>query len=463
MRDAIAHPPPAALFVAAPPLIRFFQNLIARLGAASPLRLLSLGYAFYILVSWLLLSLPICWQNGGISSLDNLFTATSGVSTTGLATVNPPVAYSFFGQLVIVLSIQVGGIGYMTLGSFVILARKKPLPEIRERVGTIAFSLPEGFSLATFLRHVILFTATIEILGAIALFIAFGSAGVEEPLWHAIFHSISAFCTAGFSTFPNSLESFYDNFWINFIITALSSAGAVGFLVFSDVWQWISGQRERITFTTQIILYMTTWTILAGWALLFLTEPSLREMPVEDRLLVSGFQSMTAVTTVGFNTVSIGIVGMAPVLLLIVLMIIGASPSGTGGGLKSTSISAALAVLWSTLRGHTRITFLGRQIPNHRLFTAYSALVFYILTLLTGTLFLLLVQQGHLENLLFEVASALGTVGLSRGLTPELNVVGKMIIIVMMFVGRVGPLTFGLSLFSGSAQLSESATEDVAI
>ena len=424
-----------------------FRERLSRKLSQSPLWGLLVGYSLYILAGWLLLCLPFMAEDQTVGVLDNLFIATSAVSTTGLVTVNTPEAYSFWGEVVVMLLFQAGGLGYMTLGSFVILACRRPLSESRTQITRAAFSLPEGFEPTRFVAQVVAFGLAFEIAGAAALYAAFGRAGVEQPLWPAVFHSVSAFCTAGFSVFPNSLEDFRADFWVNAIVTILSLGGAIGFLVMADITEWLAGRRERTTLTTRIVLSATAWSIALGWLLLFLMEPGFKELPAEERLLASGFQAMTALTTVGFNTHPIGELSSAVVLVTLVLMILGASPSGTGGGLKSTSVTAALAVLWSTLHGRETTTFWGRQVPEHRLHTAFAALVFYVSTFLVGSVLLLMVQTQAFEDVLFEAASALGTVGLSRGLTGDLTPVGKLIVIALMFVGRMGPLSVGLALF----------------
>lgn len=427
----------------------------------NPLKALLFGYASYVLIGWVLLLLPVSQQTDSVSSIDHLFTATSAVSTTGLATVGTPSTYSFFGELVILGLIQLGGIGYMTLGSFILLARHRELPGERKQITKLAFALPEGFEVRAFLRNVVLFTVSIEFVGAVALYAAFRQAGVEQAGWQAIFHSISAFCTAGFSLFPNSLEDFVSNPWVNLIVAALSLSGATGFLVLSDVFWSFTGRREQKTLTTRIILFATAWTLLLGWIGLFLLEPTYRELPPEQRLMASGFQSMTALTTVGFNTTPLSAFSAASVFLVLLLMILGASPSGTGGGLKSTSVSAALATVWSTLKGRSEVTFWGCRVPDHRLTMAFAAIVFYVVIFFIGGLLLLTLQSESFEDVLFETASALGTVGLSRGITGDLSPLSKLVVIALMFIGRVGPITFGLALLSG--RTDERQRDDLAV
>lgn len=427
----------------------------------SPLKLLLSGYATYMLLGWILLSLPFSRQSESVPAIDNLFTAVSAVSTTGLATVSTPTSYSFFGEIVILVLIQLGGIGYMTLGSFILLARHRELPAERKEVARIAFALPDGFQVRSFLRNVILFTLGIESVGAISLYFAFRSAGVENPIWQAVFHAVSAFCTAGFSLFPDSLEQFAGNVWVNLTIAGLSLSGAIGFLVMSDMFWSFTGRRDKKTLTSRIILHATFWTLIVGWVLVFLIEPSLRELPSEQRLMVSGFQAMTSLTTVGFNTVPIGGLAMAPTFLMLLMMILGASPSGTGGGLKSTSVSAAFATVWSVIKSRQKVTFWGCEVPQYRLTMAFASVVFYVAVFFCGGLLLLLVQPQSFEDIVFEAASALGTVGLSRGLTSDLTPLGKLVVIGLMFIGRVGPITFGLALMSEGEPLDKS--DDLAI
>lgn len=427
----------------------------------SPLKLLLLGYLTYVVVGWALLCTPWCQSEATAPAIDHLFTAVSAVSTTGLATIGTPDSYSFAGQVVILFMIQLGGIGYMTLGSFVLLARHRTLTDSRTDIAKLSFSLPEGFSIASFIRNVVLFTLAIESMGAIALYFAFRSAGIAGAAWQAVFHSISAFCTAGFSLFPDSLVQFVDNPWVQMIVSALSLSGAIGFLVLSDLFASLSGKREHKTLTTRIILRATFWTLLIGWLLLFLVEPSFEDLAAEQRLMRSGFAAMTAMTTVGFNTVDFGGMATVSTFLILLLMILGASPSGTGGGLKSTSVSAALATVWCTLHGRQEITFGGCRVPAHRLTAAFAAVTFYVLLFFIGGLLMLMVQPQPMQMVLFETASALGTVGISQGLTGQLEPLGKLILIALMFIGRVGPITFGLALFSGSEWVTES--DDIAI
>jgi trk system potassium uptake protein TrkH len=442
---------------------RIIEKVKDALKRLHPAKLVVLGYIFYIVVGWLLLSLPFAHAGGDIKAIDNLFTATSAVSTTGLTTVSTSDQYSFFGQIIILVLIQLGGIGYMTFGSFVILSRKATLPKTREEVGKTVFSLPASFRIDKFIRSVIIFTLVIESLGAIALFFIFTNGGDPNAVWSSIFHSVSAFCTAGFSLYNNSFVGYVGDFWLTAVIAALSYLGAIGFIVCVDLWRLFQGKIKRITLTSKIILWSTLWLSVIGTVLLFLSEPSVQDKPVEVRMLASFFQAMTAMTTVGFNTIGIAQLSKASLLLIIILMVIGASPSGTGGGLKSTTFSAIIGVMCSAVRGKHEVKFWGQQVPLERVWTAVASLGFYLLALLVGTYLLEMTEGPSFDKNFFEAASALGTVGLSTGITASLTTIGKFIVTMLMFFGRIGPLTFGIALFCRPARNEEHRDSDLAI
>lgn len=435
----------------------------AFLEGLHPAKMALLGYLSYLLVGWLFLCLPFVQRGQGVKALDSLFIASSAVSTTGLVTVSVADSYNFLGQLIVLVLIQLGGIGYMTFGSFVILSRKTTLSPERSNVGQTVFSLPMSFRIDKFIRSVISFTIVFEFLGALALYPIFRNGGDPNALWSAIFHSVSAFCTAGFSLYNNSFESYAGNFGLNAVVSILSYLGAIGFIVCVDYWRMLRGKIHQVTLTSRIILWSSFWLTLAGTVLIFLTEPAVQPMTPDLKLMASFFQAMTAMTTVGFNTISISHLSRASLLVLTTLMIIGASPSGTGGGLKSTTFSALIGVMRSALRGNQEVRFWGRAVPIERVWMAMAGMGFYIFMFLAGTYLLELTENFEFEQSLFEAASALGTVGLSTGVTPALSTIGKLVITFLMFCGRLGPLTFGIALFFTGPLKPDEQDNDLAV
>lgn len=438
------------------------------LNRLSPQQNLFLGFFAYMLLGSLLLAMPFA-QKTAVGLLDCLFMATSALSTTGLATVSTYDSYNFFGQGVILLLIQIGGIGYMTFSSFVLLSNKNNLTEWRQRVLNAEFSLPQGFSIHDFVKATIIFTVTVEAIGAILLFVGFKMQGVETgfAIWSSIFHSISAFCTAGFGLYNDSFEQFKFDVYLNSIISILSILGALGFIVATDVWYKYRYKGRHITFTSKVIVGVFTALTGAVTLFMFFAEPSIQAMSWGDRLMVSFFQAMTAITTVGFNTVPIGTLSVPVLMAIVFLMYVGASPSGTGGGLKSTTLTAAIAVVLSRIKGSTNVYFWGKQIPTERVAVATASIILYTGFIFLGVFLLTISEAQPMHTLLFEAASALGTVGLSTGITGTLSVMGKFVIISLMFVGRLGVLTLGLALFAQRAvspsQTSKIHEEDIAV
>ena len=425
----------------------------------SPQQNLLYGFSSYIIIGWLLLSIPF-FQKQSVSLLDNLFIASSAISTTGLVTVGIFDSYNWVGQLIVMLLFQIGGIGYMTFTSFILLSKKSNLTHWHQRILNAEFTIPKGFLLKDFLKSVIVFTITIEAIGALALHIAFTNAGVEHnfAIWSSIFHSISAFCTAGFSLYNNSFEQFAGNTSINTIISILAICGSLGFIVVTDFWNRLSKKTAKITFTTKIILGAIFSLLTLGTLMIYFFEPSIQHIK-DHKLMASFFQAMAALTTVGFNTVSIGNFSLGVLLIIIFLMYIGASPSGTGGGMKTTTFTALIAVMWSRIRNNKRITFLGKSIPLERLYVATSIFMLYASVIFISTFLLAMTENFSLYEILFETTSAIGTVGLSTGITGNLSDWGKLTLIFVMFVGRLGILTFGLAILAKRNQFSNKKDE----
>jgi trk system potassium uptake protein len=422
------------------------------------------GYALYITLGWLVLLLPISQQQTTPTALDHLFTAASAVSTTGLATVATGDSYTLIGEATIALMIQLGGLGYMSVGSLIILAVSGQVSGHRERIARASISLPADFQLRGFLKVMGIYTIVVELCGAVALFPVFAAKGVENPWWFSLFHSISAFCTAGFGLHADSFEGYRDDYWLLFVITVLSYLGAIGYIVVYDAWRAISGQKAQVTLTTKVILWTSFWVGAIGTLLVVWSEPATPDHSWLSRLATAFFQVMSASTTVGFNTVPIGALSSSTVVVLMVAMLIGASPAGTGGGLRTTTVSSLWADTVSIVFRRNKVTCLGREIPEPRRRSAVAAATAYLVTLLAGVFALAFFEPGNLVDQGFECVSALGTVGLSRGITGSLGDWGKVILILLMFVGRVGPLVIGLAMFQTvPVKTDEVPTEELVV
>jgi trk system potassium uptake protein TrkH len=427
-----------------------------------PPQQLVLGFASYAIIGTALLCLPISQQRPG-AFIDHLFNVTSAISTTGLTTISVGDSYSLLGELVILALFQLGGIGYMTLSSLVMLARGKAISDTRLGILRAGFAVPHYFVLPRFIVHVVVFAFIVEVVGAIILWWRFSSLDVPQPLWSAVFHSVSAFATAGFSLNNNSLEAFAGDWIVNLTIGVLCYLGAIGFIVVQDVWYSIKWREHVITFTSKVILSMTALVFIIGVILFFFIEPSVRTQPLGSRLALSAFQVMTASTTAGFNTLPIPQLSHATLLLITFAMLIGASPSGTGGGIKTTSVSALLAILMGVLRGRDRVVWLSHEIPMIRVLQAVAAATIYLGLFALGTFALCLSEQKEFLPITFEAASAIGTVGLSMGITGDLTIAGKLTIILLMFAGRCGPLTLGLALLRPDQPGNVVRSDDLAV
>ncbi len=447
-----------------------FQNLTKRYTLLkkgwTPQQNLFYGFSTYIILGFILLSLPI-FQKESVAFLDHLFISTSAVSTTGLVTISIFDTYNFFGQFIIMILIQLGGIGYLSFTTFMLLSTTRKMTFWHKKIISTEFTLPKTIKIADFLRSVILFTLIMELIGAILFFIAFKGDGIPifEALWSSVFHSVSTFCTAGFSLFNNGFTDYVDDHFINFIISMLAICGSLGFIVITDFGLWIKHKSHKLSFTTKIILYGFLILLTGGTLFFYFFEPSIIALSGNARFLSAFFQTMSAMTTVGFNTVDFGAFSQAMMLICIFLMYIGASPSGTAGGIKITTLTAVFAILKSQLKGSKHITFLGRIIPYERLYIATSAFIFYTIIILIGTFLITLTNELKFEEILFEVASALGTVGISTGITSDINTFGKIVIIILMFIGRLGVLTFGLAIWSKgiNEKNNYNLREDIAV
>lgn len=418
----------------------------------------------YTIIGWIILCLPFM-DTGHVSFLDNLFTAAAAVSTAGLSTVPFADSYTVLGKFVVLCLIQIGGIGYMTFSSFVFLSfsQKHRLHKTQAHKLTAEVILPNTLQLSDFLWSALIFTFVAETIGAALLFNYFRhhDFSVVQALCYSIFHSVSAFCTAGYSLWSNNLMDFTDSKTINIVISALSLAGSIGFIVVADVFNFIRRKTKSISLTTKIIV-LTTFCLLAfGSFVLFVTSPHISHTEAV-------FQTVAAMTTAGFTTIDFSSLSSSALLILMLIMCIGGSPSGTAGGVKTTAFASVMALVYNRLRMRSRVEFLGRRVPLARLYSATSTIVLFSVFLF-ASVFLLSWAEPHKNflDLVFESAAALSTSGFSTGITPTLSWVGKLIIIGTMLIGRIGVVTFGMALISkdeeDEKEHKEHHTEDVAV
>jgi trk system potassium uptake protein TrkH len=392
--------------------------------------------------------------------IDALFTATSAVCVTGLIVVDTPHFWSPFGHGVILALIQVGGLGYMTVSTFIALLLRRRV-SLRERLvlqKAVGMLTLEG--VVRFLKRVVLITLLVEGVATVILTLRFAvEHSIGQAFFLGLFHAISAFNNAGFSLFSGNLARYMADPVINITVALSVILGGIGYLVINE---FLERRRERVrehlSVHTRLVLG-TTAALLAAGVLLFLllewTNPkTLASLGIPERLLAASFQAVTA-RTAGFNTVGISVLRETTLFMLIVLMFIGASPGGTGGGIKTTTFGTVLVALWRRLRGDREVNLMGRRLPQKVLNDAFilSGLSFAYVIVVTLTL---MVSEGHSYlSTLFEVTSAFGTVGLSTGapglvtsLCSLFSAFGKIAIAGTMLVGRVGPLTLGAALLS---------------
>jgi trk system potassium uptake protein TrkH len=397
------------------------------------------GYTVYILLGGLLLMLPFASvDNSGKSIIDSMYISASAVTTTGLVSV-PTSSFNFLGQLIILILIQLGGIGYMTLGSFLLLLRGKDLNRGSYRLLNQSFTLPKSFSIKSFIINLVIFTLVIEVIIALILLPQFMNDDRANPVWSAIFHSVSAFSCAGFSLYDDNLMSYNGNAIVNMAISAASLLGGLGFIVLNDFSQYF--KSKKVTFTTKIIIVSITGLVLMSTIGLVLYDSK------TYNLMSAFFHSVTAITGAGFNTVpsNMSSFGGASFIILCILMFIGAAPAGTGGGVKVTNIVATLANLKSIILDK-KPTIFKNEIPEYRVRSAVAHVFSYTLILVLGILLVLLFEPNsngipNPSDYIFEAFSAIGTAGLSTGVTANMSVMGKITMIVLMFAGRVGTKT----------------------
>jgi trk system potassium uptake protein TrkH len=426
-----------------------------RRGFFSPARVLVLTFLALIGAGTVLLRIPLASTGPPLSVIDAFFTATSAVCVTGLIVVDTPADLSLFGQLVMLVLIQIGGLGYMAITTVVGLALGRQLTVHEKLTLQEALNVQTMEGLVRFVFTVLKLVLAFELAGAAILWIWWiPDYGVSRAGYYAAFHSVSAFNNAGFALFPDSLMRFRGDWVVNIVVMTLVLSGGVGFVVLTELRRYRSSRR--LSTHTQLVLFLTPALILVTAAAIFLAERAnprtLGPLGPAEAVLASVFQAVTP-RTAGFNTLDIGAMLPATLFITIILMFIGAAPGGTGGGVKITTFSITVAAVWAMVRGSTEPTLMRRRLPPELVSRAFSICLLGFLALNVVAGLLLVLERRELLPTLFETASAFGTVGLSMGEQgASVSLVGrfsdgaKLLVVLMMFMGRVGPLTLAVAI-----------------
>ncbi len=428
-------------------------------------RTIAIGFMAMILLGTLLLMLPVSSKSGEWTSFsDAFFTAVSAQCVTGLVVVNTATYWSIFGQIVILLLIQTGGLGFISIGVFftIMLRRKLTLSQrslFQESMNTLEVS-----GTAIFTKKIMLWVFLIEAIGALILTGCFmGEMPFLNALYCGVFHSISAFCNAGFSTFESSLMDYSGNFVINFTIMALITIGGLGFIVWDDVYKnkW---RFKKYRLHTKIVLVLTFVITFAGAVFLFVSEQGtvLKEMSLPQAAVASLFNSVTS-RTAGFNTVDLAQMSEAGKFIMMIIMFIGGSPGSTAGGIKTTTIMVILAFLFAHFT-HTEPKMFGKRFEDDAVKKATAVAGTNLLLIVSATVLLTIISGFALGDVLYEAVSAMSTVGVTVGITDKFNIAGRYIIAALMYLGRIGSLTFAVSFLEKKKKAAISyLSENIAI
>lgn len=428
--------------------MNFFKKL-------SAIQILVIGYLLVITTVAVLLSLPISSASGRRQPfLDSLFVAASGISTTGLTPVDIGSYYSLFGQIVLLIDIQIGGLGYMAFFVFFASLMQVRLSMKGNRAASESVSGASPQYNLDFFKKVVLATFIFELTGGVMLGLCrFKELPPLKAFYFGFFHSVNAFCTAGFGLLPDSFISFSRNIPVNLTIIFLSLIGGIGFYVINEFYIIIKKfknheRHKRLSVHSKLAVTTTAALVLIGSIVLFVSENWDESFRISDRLVISLFQTVSAQTTDGYNTVDISKISSASLFILIVLMFIGASPGSTGGGIKTTTLGTIYLCSKSYILGDEDVNFQKRRLPEEAIRKALAILFLFLIVSAVDMIILTSVEKFRFHQIMFEVVSALGNVGLSTGITPGLNNISKVFLIITMFIGRVGPLTVGFA-FAG--------------
>ncbi|MFF2091052.1 TrkH family potassium uptake protein [Paenibacillus sp. NPDC058174] len=428
----------------------------------TPPQFLTLGFILIISIGSILLSLPAASTDGMRTPfIDALFTATSAVCVTGLVVVDTATHFTIFGQVVILTLMQIGGLGFMTMATMLALAFRKRI-SLRERLllqETMNQASLEG--IVRFIRRVLVYAFVIEIVGALLLAMRFSlTMPFGKALYFGIFHSISMFTNAGFDilgTVHGPFSSFVghvDDPIVNFVIIMLIFLGGIGFIVLAELWDF--SKVRKLSLHSKVVLTTSGILFLAGAVLIFIFEftnaRTLEPLGITGKLYSSLFQSISP-RSGGASTLDIGAMRSATQFLIVLLMFIGASPGSAGGGIKVTTFAILVGAVMTMIRGKEDVVFFKRRLAKDRVHKALTISIVALSAIVLFTMLISATEDVEILTALFEVTSAFGTTGLSMGLTPHLTLLGKVLIITMMFIGRLGPLTLAFTLAPGEKEL----------
>lgn len=421
----------------------------------NPSQILILGFLAFILVGAALLMTPFATV-GGISAVDAVFTSTSAVCVTGLIVKDTPHDFTFFGKVVILLLIQLGGLGYMTSATIISLVIGKKIGLAERLIMKEALNVLSLEGIVKFTKAVLIVTVVIEAAGALVLTVRFlPDTGVGEAAWLGIFHAVSAFNNAGFSLFSENLVQYRGDIVVNIVITTLIIVGGIGFIVMSDIYGYWRKDLFKVTAHTKIVL-ATTAALLAVGTFLFLlfefsNDATIGAMSFGDKVLASYFSSVTA-RTAGFNTIDYSALRFETLFITMLLMFVGASPGSTGGGVKTTTFAVVIASLCAIMRGAGDTVMFRKRISYHAVSKSFLSITLAVLLIIVVSVIVLKFEDIKYLPAVFEVTSAFGTVGLSvgdggvRSLSALFGPVGKILISLTMFAGRLGPLTIAVAV-----------------
>ncbi len=416
-----------------------------------------LGFALTILIGALILMLPFS-HKGHLSFLDALFTSTSAVCVTGLIVKNTGKDFTIFGQIVLSILMQIGGLGFMTFATLIFFTLGKKLSYTEKLILSSQFGISSFKEILKFTLRVLKISFLIEFIGFIFLFIGFSKYfDFKHALYYAYFHAISAFNNAGFSLFPNSLIHFVDDTLINITICSLIVLGGLGFIVYDEILKYKRKLIRHFSLHTKLVLFITPLLIIIGAIIFFLLEKNgvLGTLTLKGKVLASLFQSITA-RTAGFNTVDFSKLKDITLFFIIILMFIGGAPGSTAGGVKVTTIGVVTVTFWRVLRGHKDVQFWDRRLDSTTVFRVFFLITLALVICIISIFLISETQHVNVIYSAFEVVSAFATVGLSVGnggdlsLSANFDTFGKLLIIFLMFIGRVGIMTFFYSLLAST-------------